>query len=161
KANFGQAHRPPSFTELYVKQGRLLPNPELRPERSLYVDAAAAFRHDRAYVQAGGYLALYDDLISYEYYPPMLARPYNFSAARVAGLEVEASARPFEWLSMSASYTLLFTQNLKDDERYYLRSLPYRPRHKFHAQVAAGPRWLYARADVLYQSEQFTNRTET
>lgn len=161
KANVGQAHRPPSFFELYVLQGHLLPNPDLRPERSLYVDGAAAFRHEKGFVSVGGFYAMYEDLISYEYYPPMLARPYNFAAARVTGVEVEAKFAPVSWLSASASYTLLYTQNLKDDPRYYLLSLPYRPRHKVHGRLAVGPKWLYARGEVLYQSSQFMNRTET
>jgi iron complex outermembrane receptor protein len=161
RGNIGQAHRPPSFFELYVQQGHLVPNPSLRPERGLYADGAAAFRRCHALVQVGGFYALYEDLISYEYYPPLLARPVNFAAARVTGLEVEARAEPLAWLLASASYSLLFTQNLKDDPRYYLNPLPYRPRHKLHARVAVGPRWLYARGEVLYQSEQFVNRTAT
>lgn len=161
KANLGQAHRPPSFFELYVQQGHLAPNPELRPERGLYADAAAAFQHARGSVQLGGFYALYEDLISYEYYPPLLARPVNFAAARVVGLEVEARVVPVPWVSASATYSLLYTQNLKDDPRYYLNPLPYRPRHKLHARVAIGPKWLYARGEVLYQSEQFVNRTAT
>src|SRR5207302_1061961 len=39
--------------------------------------------------------------------------------------------------------------------------LPYRPRHKLHARLAVGPKWLYARGEVLYQSEQYLNRTAT
>jgi vitamin B12 transporter len=161
KANLGQAHRPPSFFELYVTQGHLLPNPDLKPERALYGDGAAAFRNAFGSVQLGGFYAIYENLISYEYYPPMLARPYNFAAARVAGLEAEGRFTPSSWLTLSATYTFMQTQNLRDDPRYYLRQLPYRPQHKVHARLAVGPRWLYARGEVLYQSAQFLNRTET
>ncbi len=161
RVNGGQAHRPPTFLELYVLQGHLAPNPNLRPERALFVDASVAFRHERAFVQVGGFGALYEDLITYEYYPPQLARPYNFQAARVMGLEVEGTFEPTGWLSMAASYTLLSTQNLKDDPRYYGKRLPYRPTHKLHARASVGPHWLRARTEVLWQSEQFTNRTET
>src|SRR5262249_48632611 len=51
--------------------------------------------------------------------------------------------------------------NLRDDPRYYLKELPYRPRHRVYARVAAGPRWGRARVELNYQSEQFFNRTET
>lgn len=161
RVNGGQAHRPPTFLELYVVQGNVVPNPDLRPERGLSADASAGFRNERAFVQLGGFAGIYEDLISYEYYPPLFARPYNFLAARMMGLELEASVEPTPWLSAGASYTLLSTQNLKDDPRYYLKSLPYRPMHKAHARVAVGPRWLRARGDVLWQSEQFTNRSQT
>jgi iron complex outermembrane receptor protein len=161
KANVGQAHRPPSFLELYVMQGFLMPNLGLRPERALYADTAVGFKNDIAQASVGAFVSLYEDLISYEYYPPLLAKPYNFQAAQVRGVEVEAAVAPRPWLSLQATYGLLHSQNLKDDARYYLRELPFRPRHRFFAQVVAGPEWLKAHADVLYQSEQFQNRTET
>ncbi len=161
KGNVGQAHRPPSFLELYVLQGFLMPNPSLRPERALYADAAVAYKNDFAEVSAGAFISLYEDLISYEYYPPLLARPYNFQAAQVRGVEVEGKITPRPWLTAQASYTLLDSRNLKDDARYYLRELPFRPRHRVFTQVVVGPEWLKVHGDVLYQSEQFQNRTET
>ncbi len=161
RVNGGQAHRPPTFLELYLMQAHLAPNPRLRPERGLSADAAVAFRRESGFLQVGGFAALYEDLISYEYYPPQLARPYNFQAARVLGLEAEGTFEPTPWLSAAGSYTLLSTENLKDDPRYYGKSLPYRPRHKLAARAAVGPVWLRAHGEVLWQSEQFTNRTET
>ena len=161
RINAGQAHRPPTFLELYVMQGNLAPNPDLRPERGLFADASVAFRQEHALFQIGGFGALYEDLISYEYSGFQLARPFNFQAAQVLGLEVEGSLEPSSWISASASYTFLSTQNLKDEPRYYGKSLPYRPMHKLHARASLGPKWLRARGEVLFQSEQFTNRSGT
>lgn len=161
RANAGQAARTPSFSELYVVQGTLLPNPALRPERALTADLGAGWTHERAKLSVTGFLSLSEDLISYEYYPPNLARPFNFQAARVAGLEVEGELTPWPWLRAGASYTFLDTQNLKDDPRYYLKALPFRPQHRVHARVSGGPWWLKGHAEVLYQSLQFTNRTES
>lgn len=161
RVNAGQAHRPPTFLELYVLQGNLAPNPKLRPERALSADAAIAFRRDQGFVQVGGFAALYEDLISYEYYPPQLARPYNFQAARVAGLEAEGTFQPTSWFSAAASYTLQSTENLKDDPRYFGKSLPYRPGQKLAARASLGPQWLRGHGEVIWQTEQFINRTET
>lgn len=160
RANAGQAHRAPSFLELYVRQGLLLPNPTLRPERVLYADGALERRTEVSTVSVGGFYSLYEDLIAYELYPPFAARPYNFAAASVAGLEAEAEWRPRPWLSGAASYTLLVSRNLRDDPRYYGHELPYRPRHKLWARVLAGPRWLNGRVELAAQSAQFLNRTE-
>ena len=161
RANVGQAHRPPSFQELYLQQGTLAPNAALRPERGLYADGAVGWVHPRARVQVAGFYSLYEDLITYEYYPPQLAKPYNFQAARVAGLEAEAFAEPAPWVSLGGSYTFLSTQNLKDDPRYYLKELPYRPRHKVGGRLALGPSWLRAHADLVWQSAQTINRSAT
>jgi iron complex outermembrane receptor protein len=166
RANGGQSHRAPSFLELYIRQGMLLPNPGLEPERALYADAAVSWRSSgegeeaaRWSATAGGFAAVYENLIAYELYPPLLARPYNFDAARVWGVELEGEARPLPWLSASASYTWLRTQNRFGDPRFFGQDLPYRPRHKWVGRVRAGPDWLNARTEVLYQSAQFVNRT--
>ncbi|XXF77302.1 TonB-dependent receptor [Myxococcaceae bacterium GXIMD 01537] len=159
RANGGQAHRAPSFLELYVRQGLLLPNPALRPERVLYADAALAHRTAFSTASVGGFYSLYEDLIAYELYPPFAAKPYNFASASAAGVEAEGEWRPLPWLSGAASYTLLVSRNLKDDPRFYRKELPYRPRHKLWARVLAGPRWLSGRVEVLAQSSQYLNRT--
>ena len=158
-ANAGQAHRPPSFEELYVMQGTLLPNSQLRPERALFADGTLTHRTARTRVALTAFHTLYEDLIAYEYYPPLLAKPYNFSAALAQGLEAEAEVRLHRLARATASYTLMRTQNLRDDPRYYLRELPYRPRHRLHARVTGGPEWLQLRAEADVQSRQFTNRT--
>ncbi|MFL5319879.1 MAG: TonB-dependent receptor plug domain-containing protein, partial [Myxococcaceae bacterium] len=161
RANAGQANRAPSFLELYVAQGTLIPNPNLRPERALFADAALSHKTAFTSASVGGFYSLYEDLISYELYPPMLAKPFNFRTARVYGLEAEGDVRPRSWLSASAGYTLMFSQNLRDDARFYLKELPYRPRHKLSARVSGGPRIFRGTVEVLAQSEQFLNRTDT
>jgi iron complex outermembrane receptor protein len=158
RANLGQAHRAPSFLELYVRQGTLLPNADLRPERALYADAALVHRSDSSFASLGGFFSLYDDLISYEAYPPGAARPYNFAAARVWGLEAEGEWRPLPLLSGALCYSLLFSQDLQEDGRFYLRDLPYRPRHKLAARLSAGPRWLSGRVELSAQSAHALSR---
>ncbi|MBZ4416163.1 TonB-dependent siderophore receptor [Myxococcus sp. RHSTA-1-4] len=169
RANGGQSHRAPSFLELYIRQGTLLPNPGLEPERALYADAAVSWRSGSSSSEeegapmwsatAGGFAAVYENLIAYELYPPLLARPYNFDAARVWGVELEGEARPLPWLAATTSYTWLRTENRYGDPRFFGKALPYRPRHKWVGRVRAGPDWLNARTEVLYQSSQLVNRT--
>lgn len=161
RANVGQAHRAPSFLELYVVQGRLLPNPDLRPERALQADLSVSRKQGALSATVGGFYSLYEDLIAYEYYPPFLAKAYNFAAAQVAGLEAEAELKPHPLASARASYTLCFSQDLRDDPRYYLKELPYRPRHSLQARLAAGPEWLQGRVELVYRSAQLINRTGT
>jgi iron complex outermembrane receptor protein len=157
----GLASRPPSFSELYVVQGSLLPNAGLRPERGLGLDASLAWKGGATAVSVAGFGALYQDLISYEYYPPSLARPFNFQAARVAGLEVEAQVMPASWLELAAAYTFTASANLTDDARYALQRLPNRPQHQLHARASAGTALLRGIAELAFQSDQTTNRTGT
>ncbi len=158
RVNGGRSHRAPSFLELYVRQGLLLPNPDLRPESALYADAAVVHRSGASFAAVGGFASLYQDLISYEAYPPGAARPYNFTSARVLGLEAEGEWRPHPLLSGTFSYTLTVSSDLQRDGRFYLRELPYRPRHKLAARVMAGPRWLTGRVELVGQSAHFLTR---
>ncbi|WP_375742218.1 TonB-dependent receptor [Corallococcus interemptor] len=158
RANAGQSHRAPSFLELYIRQGLLLPNPELKPERALSVDAAALWHDAHWSASAGGFAAVYENLIAYELYPPNLAKPYNFAAARVWGAEVELEARPRAWLTATSSYAWTRTQNRYGDPRYFGKELPYRPRHKWVGRLRVGPDWLNGRTEVLVQSSQLINR---
>lgn len=161
KANVGQASRPPSFQERYVVQGTLMPNAALRPERALSADVTAGWRHEKAALAVTGFGSLYEDLITYEYYPPALAKPFNVMAARVAGVEVEGRFSPAPWLDSTLAYTFLSTQNLRDDPRYFLKALPYRPAHRLTARVSGGVALLRGHAEVLFQSSQYMNRSET
>ncbi|MCI0668892.1 MAG: TonB-dependent receptor [Myxococcaceae bacterium] len=160
-ANAGQSHRAPSFIELRVPQGGMLPNPDLVPERALSADVGLAHGTDVSQVSATAFYALYENLIAYEYYAPLLPRPYNFPAADVRGVELGARLTPGEWLAASASWTLLFSRNLRDDPRFYLKELPYRPRHRGQVRVEAGPSVLRGRVQVEAQSAQFTNRVQS
>lgn len=161
KGNMGLASRPPSFSEMYVMQGTLLPNAELQPERAVTGDLGARWAHEKASLGATGFVSSYSNLITYEYFPPNLARPYNFASALAAGVELEAEVTPFEWLCAQASYTWAHTENQQRDPRYFGKPLPFRPEHRLHARVAGGPWFLQGHAELLFQTQQATNRVGT
>ena len=91
KANAGRSFRAPSFGELYLEQGSLSPNPDLRPETGTQVDLGPELRWGPLLASLSGYWGLHEDLVLYELYPPRKARPFNFGRAEVWGDEVEAA----------------------------------------------------------------------
>lgn len=161
RANAGQASRAPTFLELYVQQGSLAPNPNLQPERALFADLSVRHRTSRSSMTLGGYASLYENLIAYELRPPFLAKPFNFEAAEVHGIEAEASWRPIDALALSGSYTLTLSQDLRDDLRYYGEELPYRPRHAGNVRVDGAWNRFRGHVELLAQSQQFANRTQS
>lgn len=160
-ANGGLTFRPPSFLELYVLQGTLLPNPDLEPEEARSLDLALVRTTASGRLSAGGFVSDYQNLISYELYAPFLAKPYNFAGARVIGLELEGTLTPVSWLTLDGSYTLTHAQNLRDDPRYFGKTLPYQPRHRLGARFEVGPERVRLFGALLYTSSQFTNRAQT
>lgn len=160
KANAGRSFRAPSFGELYLEQGAMAPNPLLRPETALFADLGLSARGKSVEVSASGFYTLFDDLILYEIYAPLRAKPLNFGKAEVYGAEIDllAAVGP---LSLALGTTLAFSENRLDDERYFGKDLPYHPRHRVHARVGLAHGPFAAHLEINGQTAQFLNRTST
>jgi iron complex outermembrane receptor protein len=161
QANVGQSYRIPSFLELYIPSGTTLANPDLEPERGVFVDAGAGIAGGPGMFRVAGFAAQYENLIVYEYQPPLPTRPQNASAARAAGLESEGRLRPARWMELSGSYGLLFTENIRAIQAYYLKEIPFRPRHRGTLRLEIGPEWLRVHGTMRAQSLMWVNRSNT
>ena len=143
RASGGRAFRPPSFSELYLVQGPFEPNPDLRPEVGWSVDGAVVHDGPLGRASAGGFGALYDDLIVYE--PgrvPGSFKPQNALRASSAGVELEiltAAARELWGLQGQLSYTFLATTVLRGVPGVVGKELPQRPRNRAFARVSVDP----------------------
>jgi len=158
--NVGHGFRPPACGELYLDQGLFMPNSELRPERATFCDAGVVAAGRWGRMAVSGFVTSYQDLILYELFLPMRAKPYNFGRAVVAGgeLELGTTLGPF---SAQAAYTLAHSTNRTDDPRYLGKELPYHPRHRAHARAALELGLVETHAELDVQSRQLTNRTNT
>src|SRR5262249_2109368 len=161
QANVGQSYRIPSFLELYIPTGTTLANPDLQPERGVFVDGGAGIAGPPGLLRVAGLAAQYESLVVYEYQPPVPTRPENIGAVRAAGLEAEGRLQPMQWAELSGSYGLLFTQNIRAIEAFYLKEAPYRPRHRGTLRLVMGPHWLPAPATMRAQSLMWLNRSNT
>ena len=161
QGNVGQSFRVPSFLELYIPTGTQLPNPDLKPERGVSVDGAVGIGGAPGRLRLAGFAAQYQDLIIYEYQPPLASRPLNLSAVRAWGLEAEGHLTPAAWVDLSGSYALLFTENIRDVAPYFGKEVPFRPRHRGTVRLVLGPERFRVRGEVRAQSEMFVNRSNT
>jgi iron complex outermembrane receptor protein len=161
QANVGQSYRIPSFLELYIPSGTQLANPDLEPERGVFVDAGAGIAGASGMFRVAGFAAQYENLIVYEYQPPLPTRPQNAAAARAAGLEAEGRLQPVRWMELTGSYGLLFTQNIRAIEAFYLKDIPFRPRHRGTLHLGIGPEWVRVHATMRAQSLLWLNRSNT
>ncbi len=161
QANAGQSFRVPSFVELYIPSGTQLANPDLQPERGVFVDAGAGVSGSLGLLRVAGFAAQYENLIIYEYQPPLPTKPRNTAAVRAAGMELEGRLSPAPWMELSGSYTLLFTQNIRDIQPYYGKEVPFRPRQRGFLRILAGPERVRLRATMRAQSLMYVNRSNT
>jgi vitamin B12 transporter len=135
RAGAGLSFRAPSFSELYVRQGGLAPNPDLAPERARSVDLGATFRGRNLTLSAGAFASWYHDLIVYELFPPAAVKPFNVGAARIVGLELQGVANLPLGLTAELAYTALRATNTRPGTLDG-HSLPYRPPHRLFLRLA-------------------------
>ncbi len=149
----GRAFRVPSFGELYLEQGLVLPNPTLVPERTWSADLALVTEGRLGLASAGLFAQLYDDLVVYEAVWQGRLKPFNEGRAWARGLELELASAPYgaAAFTVSAAYTLLLTETLRGSELTLGNELPHRAPHRLFARVgvAPGPLDLHAEAHAV------------
>lgn len=168
-ANAGGGFRPPSFGELFYAAGPVLPNPDLRPERSWSGDLG--LRLDRPGERSTltgavtGYAGLYDDVIVYELFSGSRAKPFNLGRARTAGVEAEARLKldggALQGLGGGVSATYLRTTNLVPGPNTFGRDLPYRPRTRASFHLDFERDRVRASTGLDWTGEAFANRADT
>ncbi len=158
RASAGTSFRPPSFAELYLQQGLVIPNPDLRAEEGLGADAGVVVDGRLGFATLGGHTTLYRDLIQYEATWSGRLFPRNAGKALVTGIEAEAASAPLRaaaGLAVSGSYTLLATEDLRGSQEEVGKELPFRPRHRLFARAAIAPGPATAHLEVHWVSAQF------
>jgi iron complex outermembrane receptor protein len=143
-AHAGALRRFPSFVELYGDRGSLVGDPGLRTERALSADLGVHgdagdgrvhFRYELV-----GFVTRAEDLIVFLPLGRSTFRASNVDSALFGGAEISA-ALAARGLSLTASYTLLATENTSDDPLARGRPLPGRPMHdlSYDAAYRIGP----------------------
>jgi len=169
-ATLGRYARVPTLAELYGASAVVRGNSALIPERAISVEAGA--RSTPALTSALGGLALdvfafvrwSGDLISYQRSAIGYVRPFNIGAARVAGLELEASYNPLTFLLVELAATLLDPRDTsavrpKNDLLPYQPQVALAPRVELRARF---PRSLFdsgkASIAYFYESSRYADR---
>lgn len=132
--------RLPSLYELYGDTGYVLGNPGLRPERGHGLELGVAWSPSaitggHLTVDAAGFVTFVDDLIQLVQNAQGVARPDNVDAARLAGVELGASADLFGLLRARAALTWLDAVNTSDIPARRGKRLPFRPRWTVHTRL--------------------------
>ena len=135
RAGFGLSFRPPTFSELYLQQGGVRPNPDLTPEYAKSVDAAVTWKLGWITLSAGGFVSWYRDLIVYELFPPAQAKPFNVGRARILGAELQAVANLPLGVTAELAYTGLQAVNTRPGTLQG-HTLPYRAPHRLFVRLA-------------------------
>lgn len=141
RTNAGRYVRVPDMTELFGDQGAVVGNAGLRAETGTNLDAGVTGMWDNLgalnllRVDAVGFCAFVDDLISYVQNSQHTIRPENVDSARILGVELFAQAKAWDIVSAQANYTYLHGVNRSDKPYHDGKRLPGRPAHEAYGRV--------------------------
>jgi iron complex outermembrane receptor protein len=162
RASAGRTYRVPSFAELYLQQGLLLPNPTLRPETGVGGDGALVVDGALGTASVVGFATVYDDLIVYQAASFRRLQPVNSDRSLVRGVEAELATAPLRraaGLALQAAYTFTDSQVLRGKadvpDAPLGQDLPRKPRHRLYARVSVGGPAADAHAETQWISEQW------
>jgi iron complex outermembrane receptor protein len=160
RAGAGLSFRAPTFSELFLRQGGIAPNPDLTPEHAFSLDAGLGWRTRPLTLLAGAFWSRYRDLIVYEQFPPLAVKPFNVGAARIAGIELQAvAALPYDFTA-EAAYSFLAAENLRPG-RLEGHTLSYRPPHRLFVRIARRTDRTEAYAETNFTASMPRNQFDT
>jgi iron complex outermembrane receptor protein len=160
RAGFGLSFRAPTFSELYLDQGGITPNPDLQPERAWSADAGVAWRTSSLTLSASVFWSRYREIILYELYPPRRLSPFNAGAARIAGAELQAVLPLPRGFAAEVAYSFLDAVNERKGPQNG-HHLPYRPPHRLFARIAHRGDRLEGYFEASYTSRVPRNEYDT
>jgi outer membrane cobalamin receptor len=163
RASAGRTFRAPSFSERFLQQPTLVPNPDLGPETSVGGDGAIVAEGRAGLVSIGGFAAVYDDLIVYEAASVGTVKPFNTERALVRGLEAELATSP--WgpanVALQGSYTYQVATNQRAPPDEVGRDVPHRPRHRLFARASCARGPLEAHLEAQHVGSQWRTARNT
>ncbi len=158
RASVGRTYRVPSFAELYLQQGVVAPNPDLRPEVGIGGDGAIVAEGPLGNAAIGAFAALYRDLVVYQSVSFRRLAPVNSDKSLVRGVEAEVATVPLRraaGLNTRFAYTFTDSAALRGREDILGMDLPRMPRHRFYARLGVGGAAADAHAEAQWISRQW------
>ncbi|GAB4375906.1 MAG: hypothetical protein Kow0042_21680 [Calditrichia bacterium] len=153
RTSVGLGFRAPSMAEAFtstVTSGvRVIPNLELKPEKSVYTELGWNQYLSRYLVaDAAAFYSHFTDLIEGTFLESSEIQFQNITRARVLGVETNVNGRILNnFLNFSVGYTYVDSRDLDTDE--YLN---FRPRHLFQSNLAINWRFLRLSTDYRFVS---------
>lgn len=161
KGNAGRSFRAPNFSELYFNQGFVSGNPDLKPERATNYDGGVQFVSDMFFAEAAYFRNEVEDLIEYLLISGFRYKPFNIGRALLHGMESSATFRPWQYTSLSGSYTLTYAIDKTDDENRADNQIPGIPRKKAFARLEGGPKMVRTFLEYHYIGPNYINQANT
>ena len=161
KGNAGQSFRAPNFSELYFNQGLVQGNPDLEPEVAMNYDAGLQIVTRPFFAEAAYFRTDVENLIEYLLVSGFRYKPFNIGRAKIEGMEAKATINPWEYTSLTGSFTMTYAIDQTGIENRDGNQLPGRPRYKAFGRLEAGPTFITAFCEYTYFGANFITQANT
>jgi iron complex outermembrane receptor protein len=153
-SNVGMGNRLPSYTELYYTDSKNDNNDSLSAERSDYVELGLRKKGILSF-SISGFQRRVNDNIQYTRSADTLKwTPGNISRTAHRGVECSLAWRQYEWMAISATYTLLDAEFSSGGDQFSKYSLDH-ARHRLVGQVLVKPGKKWSNSFNLRFTERF------
>ena len=153
RASVGKGFRAPTLAERFVQTSlsgiTVVPNPDLEPETAWSAELGTAARIGRAAVDAALFWTEAKSLIEPGVDSALQIQFRNLQRARLAGLDIAATASPVPQVRLTLAYTFLYTRAL---DTVPAQPLPFRPTHLVTVGADYDWRGLGVGADFRFMS---------
>ena len=142
KASWGQALRPPDFTELFGNRGSIIGNPSLLPESSTTIDLGGRTQVNAsgldAVVEVAAFRTTSTNKIVFVQNSQRTVKPINVQGARIHGFEAALTLGAFDAVQSRTSATRNWSENRSDAAAYSGNQLPGVPNLEVWQQTSVG-----------------------
>lgn len=136
KTNFGRSYRLPNFSELYLNQGLIVGNPDLKNEKAWHYDIGLSFDNGRIKSELSYFYESLKDAIQFVLISGFRFKPLNVEKARISGIELGTEFKINKYLSFGLAYNYLRAIDKTGKPNQDGMQLVGRPRHKFNLNYA-------------------------
>ena len=134
KANWATGFRAPTFEELYRREGFVIGNPELLPEKTRMADFGFIYKNGPLRVEASYFRGKAEDLIEYVLGSGHRYRPLNFGKAKFSGYETSIRYNFNDAWRLEANVTRTDATDVTDKGGLtYGKQIPGRPKWDAYA----------------------------
>lgn len=161
KTNFGRSYRLPNFSELYLDQGLIVGNPDLKNEKAWHYDLGFGYKGDSIKSELSYFYENLTDTIQFVLISGFRFKPLNVEKARISGIEWATDFKINKYASFIFGYTYLNAIDKTGKPNQDGMQLVGRPKNKIDININCNIHKAKMLLDFSYLSGNYLTQSNT